>query len=1454
MATPIVSSILLPDGRSYQFTYEQTIGVTGGPYYTGRIASITLPTGGTITYTYTDSSGTTGDLLTPQHNPINCSDGSALGLKRVTPDSPNPTKYTRSGTGTHWTTTVVDPLNNQTSIDFQQASDKNFYETKRQTPRDTVDTCYNGNTTQSTCTTTAITTPVSRSVVWTTFGSKVSRKDSFYNSNGLPTEVDDYDFGSGTATRKTIISYNSSLTNGIKDRPASVTVNDGSGNLKAQTTYGYDEYGVTRTTGTPNQVSITGSRGNLTSIHRRISSGGSATLNQTFTYFDTGNLKSATDVNAAVTSYEYNSTNCANSLLTKVTLPVVNGLAMTRLNSWNCTGGVVTSSTDENGNSVSASYSDSYFWRPISSSDPMSNTTNFGYSNSGVTQVESSLTFNGSSSVVNAVVTSDSMGRPRLRQSRQSPNSSTYDSTQIDYDALGRVWQQYVPFPASKGSPTDAFKGTTTTYDEIGRPASVSDSGTGYVTLSYTDNDIYQEIGPIATGETKTKDKQLEYDGLGRLTSVCEITSGSGSGTCAQTTSRTGYWTTYTYDTLGNLTGVTQNAQATAQTRSFSFDALSRLTSESNPENGTTNYTYDSDPTCGTSNGDLVKRIDQMGNTTCYAYDALHRLTALTYPNGPYASSTPQKHFVYDTATITLGPSNMLQNAAFEGGLAGWRACTGGTSSVINNPSQAHDGNNYLQLTTTTGSCLMSDYYLAVKPGETIQFGGWAYRGAGGSGAVRWKLVALDADLSVVTYPSAAPDATTASWTPQLGTYTIPQNVYYVRPYVEIYLPTGATTARFDGGYVNRQSSAYTTVNTKGRLAEAYTGTSASKITDLAFSYNARGEVTDSFQSSPNSGGYYHVNSSYWANGIAHDLTGIPGVPTIFYGVDGQGRLATVTSTAEQNTNLVQSTTYNVASQPTDVILGSNDSDHYTYDPDTGRMAQYKFTIGSTPQDLKGDFVWNPNGSLASLTISDPFNLGNNQTCNYTHDDLGRIKKVDCGTIWTQNFTFDAFGNINKSVPVGSSGINFLPTYNTSNNRIATVPGAPNPGYDNNGNLTSITDGSSHTYTWDAEGRPVAIDGKNVTYDASGRAVEFGTTGAYTQVLYGLASEKLALMTGQSLQKAFIALPSGTAVYTSSGLSYYRHSDWLGSSRFGSTTTRTMYSDLAYAPYGEPYVEAGTTDRSFTGQNQDTVSGLYDFLYRRLNPVQGRWIFPDPSGVSAVDLALPQTWNRYAYVANRPVKFVDPLGLNLADGDCTDDWFASSHAECPFPPGDGGGGGGGIDIGWGDGGGGGGTGGPPRPSPPLNGERLGIPANLKFPNATLLSLLIPSMPHCDFGPCVELPTDFQGAGPKQWFVDWSTAILTNQTQLGVDVALLGHRIWKKLNPDYLPECRAVQEEINKCGRDFAHEIGLGMIFAGDSAPSPEGASVADTMLINCISEAEARHPECKDILKVPHIP
>jgi RHS repeat-associated protein len=246
-------------------------------------------------------------------------------------------------------------------------------------------------------------------------------------------------------------------------------------------------------------------------------------------------------------------------------------------------------------------------------------------------------------------------------------------------------------------------------------------------------------------------------------------------------------------------------------------------------------------------------------------------------------------------------------------------------------------------------------------------------------------------------------------------------------------------------------------------------------------------------------------------------------------------------------------------------------------------------------------------------------------------------------------FTYDPFGNISKTVLSGSAGTSFLPTYQTSpsiTNRIATLPGGITPTYDANGNSTND---NFHQYTWDAENRPVSVNGTAIvlTYDALGRMVEQARGTSYTQIVYSPLGPKLVTMTGTTMQKGFVPLTSGgTAVYNSSGIAYYRHTDHLGSSRLASTPAQTMYSDTAYSAFGEPYAPSGTTDASFTGQDQDTTAGVYDFLYRKYDPGQSRWTSPDPAGLASANPAFPQSWNRYAYVTNDPLRLLDRAGLD----------------------------------------------------------------------------------------------------------------------------------------------------------------------------------------------------------------
>jgi len=279
---------------------------------------------------------------------------------------------------------------------------------------------------------------------------------------------------------------------------------------------------------------------------------------------------------------------------------------------------------------------------------------------------------------------------------------------------------------------------------------------------------------------------------------------------------------------------------------------------------------------------------------------------------------------------------------------------------------------------------------------------------------------------------------------------------------------------------------------------------------------------------------------------------------------------------------------------------------------------------------------------------------------------------IDAAPIWQQSFTYDAFGNINKT---GNSSFNAA--YSSSTNHMTQI-GSSTPTYDSDGN---VTNDFLHTYSWNGYGRPTTIDGVGITYDALGRMVEQSRAGVYTQMLYSPTGFLMSLMNGQTYRDSFVPMPAGSATVWSASPSvvYYRHTDWLGSSRLATTSTGTVYSDTAYAPFGEQYANSGTSDLSFTGMDQDTSSNLYDFPAREYG-IQGRWPSPDPAGLDAVDPNNPQSWNRYAYVQNSPLNLIDPLGLDTVpcgDGFCTTVTDPIGSGGSGFGGGVGGGGGGG---------------------------------------------------------------------------------------------------------------------------------------------------------------------------------
>jgi len=75
-------------------------------------------------------------------------------------------------------------------------------------------------------------------------GGPYSRVDTFYDSYGLVTKKDEYDWGASSYTRETQINYDRTLGRGIVDHPSNVKVYDAASNLKSETDYSYDDFAI----------------------------------------------------------------------------------------------------------------------------------------------------------------------------------------------------------------------------------------------------------------------------------------------------------------------------------------------------------------------------------------------------------------------------------------------------------------------------------------------------------------------------------------------------------------------------------------------------------------------------------------------------------------------------------------------------------------------------------------------------------------------------------------------------------------------------------------------------------------------------------------------------------------------------------------------------------------------------------------------------------------------------------------------------------------------------------------------------------------------------------------------------------------------------------------------------------------------------------------------------------
>lgn len=135
---------------------------------------------------------------------------------------------------------------------------------------------------------------------------------------------------------------------------------------------------------------------------------------------------------------------------------------------------------------------------------------------------------------------------------------------------------------------------------------------------------------------------------------------------------------------------------------------------------------------------------------------------------------------------------------------------------------------------------------------------------------------------------------------------------------------------------------------------------------------------------------------------------------------------------------------------------------------------------------------------------------------------------------------------------------------------------------------------------------------------------------------------------GNMVQEHIYLNDRPVAVATTSGMNYVT-TDQLGTPRAVTDATGTVEWSWTSDPFGNGQPTGSLTyNLRFPGQYYDAETGHSYNYHRDYDPPTGRYIESDPIG-------LDGGLNTYSYVLDRPLTYVDPLGLiNPAEATCVD--------------------------------------------------------------------------------------------------------------------------------------------------------------------------------------------------------